>query len=201
MALATYSDLQTAIAGHLHRSDLTSVIPDLIVLAENRIYGDLNSRQQDTVTNLSTVASQEYVALPSDFINARTVVCPAVDEVLDYKAPDQFAKIFISGATGYPTAYTIVGSNLYLSPVPDSAYTLRMVYQQKVPAIASGTNWLMTNFPAVYLYASLCAAAPYLKDDNRLPVWEQIYKESIQAVNSQDWSSMANMTVRGDVTL
>ena len=104
-------------------------------------------------------------------------------------------------ATGYPTAYTIVGSNLYLSPVPDSAYTLRMVYQQKVPALSSGTNWLMTNFPAVYLYASLCAAAPYLKDDNRLPVWEQIYKESIQAVNSQDWSSMANMTVRGDVTL
>ena len=71
MALSTYSDLQTAVANHLHRSDLAGIIPDLITLAEHRIYGDLNSRKQDSVTEFSTVADQEYITLPDDFMNFR----------------------------------------------------------------------------------------------------------------------------------
>jgi hypothetical protein len=37
MALSTYSDLQTAVATWLHRSDLTAIIPDLITLAETHL--------------------------------------------------------------------------------------------------------------------------------------------------------------------
>lgn len=204
MALANYTDLQSAVADHLHRDDLTAVIPDLIVLAENRIYGDLNSRQQDTVTTLSTVASQDYVDLPSDFINARTLtdVTTTPYNPLEYVSPDQFYKQYDGLSAGRPLAYTIIGSKYYLAPTPDAVYSLKNVYQAKVPALASGgTNWLMTSFPAVYLYATLLTSAPYLKNDIRLGLWQQLYSDAIEAVNSQDWSSMATMTVRGDVVL
>ena len=46
MALGTYSDLKTAVANHLARDDLTSVIDDFIDLAEARLSRELISRSQ-----------------------------------------------------------------------------------------------------------------------------------------------------------
>jgi len=37
MSIATYSELQTAVADWMHRTDLTAKIPDFITLAESRI--------------------------------------------------------------------------------------------------------------------------------------------------------------------
>lgn len=203
MSLTNYADLQAAVANHLHRSDLSSIIPDLITLAEHRIFSDLNSRAQDTVSTLSTAANVETVDIPADFINARslTVTGTTPVTVLDYKSPDQYEAEYPWGTKSVPQGYTIIGSKFYLAPTPDAAYSLRLVYQSKVPALSGGTNWLMTAFPAVYLYATLCASAPYIRDDVRLPMWEQLYKESIGGVNAQDWSSMATMKVKGDVVL
>jgi hypothetical protein len=42
-----------------------------------------------------------------------------------------------------------------------------------IPLSASvTTNWLVTNYPDIYLFGSLVEAAPYLKDDGRVVVWE-----------------------------
>lgn len=203
MALATYADLQAAVADHLHRSDLTVVIPDLITLAEHNIYSDLNSRQQDALTTLSTVAGTETVSLPSDFINARTLTVTGTSPnvPLEYRTPDQYEKEFPYDETGTPRVYTIIGSSLYLAPTPDAVYSIRLVYQQKLPALSGGSNWLMTQFPAVYLYATLLAAAPYLNNDERITVWQQLYAKAMDGVNKQDWSSMATMRVKSDVRL
>ena len=45
MALNNYSDLKTTVANYLARSDLTSVIPDFIQLAEQRLRRELRIRQ------------------------------------------------------------------------------------------------------------------------------------------------------------
>lgn len=206
MALATYSDLQTSVANFLHRGDLTSIIPDLITLAEVRINGDLDARLQDTQATLTCTPTVEYVALPTDLINIRHLSVESTTPVvtLDYMAPDTFETSYAWGLTGTPQAYTVIGTNIFLAPVPDTSYTLDCFYKAKVPAIASavsGTTWLLTNYPNVYLYATLCEAAPYLKDDARLQVWEAKYNESVAAVNNQDWYSGSTMKVRADVTL
>lgn len=203
MSISTYSELQTAVANHLHRTDLTSVIPTFIQLAEHKIFGALDSRKQDSVVSLTTIASQEYVALPDDFINFRTVACSETYQTLKYQAPEQFAREFLSIDSGTPNNYTIVGDKMYLSPVPDAVYTLRCVYQAKVPTLSdsSTTNWLLTAYPAVYLYGSLCEAAPYIKDNNQLPIWESLFQRSVESINAQDWSSMAAMQTKGDVTV
>ena len=89
---------------------------------------------------------------------------------------------------------------MYLAPVPDDVYEIRLLYKSKIPSLASnGTTWLMTTYPHVYLYATLCEAAPYIKDDNRTAIWEKKYKESIESVNAQDWYSGSTMRVRTDV--
>lgn len=203
MSITTYSELQTAVASHLHRTDLTATIPTFISLAEHRIFGNLDSRKQDLVTSLATVTDQEYVNLPTDFINFRTVACAETYSTLKYQSPEQFAREFLAIESGTPNNYTIVGDKMYLSPVPDGVYNLRCVYQAKVPALSDSntTNWLLTSYPAVYLYASLCESAPYLRDDQRIPTWESLYQRAVESVNAQDWSSMGAMRINGDVTV
>lgn len=202
MALATFSDLQTAIANWTHRSDLTSITSDLITLAEARINGDLDARFQDSTATLSTVAGTETVALPTDVINIRSVFVDTAQQVtLKYVTPDQFRTLYPYDTSGVPNVYTVIGSSLYLAPVPDGVYSLPITYKARVPAISVGspTNWLLTTYPNVYLYAALLECAPYIKDDARLQTWKAAYDLAIESVNSQDWYSGSTMTIRTDI--
>ena len=201
MALNNYSDLISAVANELHRSDLDSVIPDKITLAEVRINGDLDARLQDTKTTLTCVANQDYVTAPTDMIGIRHLsvqVTPVV--TLDYVTPDQFETSFPWGSTGIPQVFTIIGSKIYLAPIPDSAYVLTTVYKAKVPSLETNTTtWLMTNYPNVYFFATLLEMSPYIKDDARIPMWMEAYSRAIESVNKQDWYSGSMMRIRTDV--
>ena len=55
MSFTSYSDLQTAIAGYLARTDLTTQIPDFIRLAETRLRRDLRIRQMLKSVTTATV--------------------------------------------------------------------------------------------------------------------------------------------------
>ena len=203
MALANYTDLQATVANYLHRSDLAAIIPDFITLAEKRINGDLNARLQDTVSTLATVAGATTVALPSDMIDMRSLVLlSSRNTVLDYLTPDQFNTQYAFQISGSPRSFTVIGGAIYLGPIPDSAYGLQITYRAALPSLATnGTNYLMTQYPAVYLNATLCEALDYIRDLEKLPVWQAKYKESLLTVISVDWYSGSQMRVRQDVRL
>jgi hypothetical protein len=203
MALTNYADLQTSVANFLHRSDLTSIIPDLIQLAEAKLYKDIDAKLQDTVAQISATKGVESVSLPNDFINMRSLVLLSSPNVtLDYYSPDAYYAAKPWNSAGTPAIYTIINNTLYLQDIPDSNYSLKVVYRAKIPTLATAsTNWLMTNFPNVYLYGTLSEAAPYMMNDERLPVWNAKYQEAILTVNQQDWANAATMRVRSDVRL
>lgn len=200
MALATYSDLKTSLADWLNRSDLTAVIPDFIALAEGVLSAELDARQMEAQVTLTCVPTVAYLALPTDMLEMRRLLVTSTtpDYILKYMTPDSLASKFAYNDSGIPQAFTVIGSQLQLAPAPDSAYTLELTYQQRIPALSNSntTNWLLTNFPNVYLYASLLQASPYLGNDVRIPVWQQMYKSGVEAVNSIDWYSGSTMTVR-----
>ena len=204
MALANYTDLQAAVAAWLHRDDLTSIIPDWIALAEKRINGDLDARLQDTLATLSTVAATATVASPTDVINIRSLtVQSSPNIVLDYLTPDQFNTQYAFGETGTPRSFSVIGTNIYLGPTPDAVYSIQCLYKAAITPLSSGspTNWLMTNYPQVYLFATLCASVMYTRDDPALPNWESRYTEAVRSVNATDWYSGSTMRVRSDVRL
>lgn len=60
MALTTYSDLQSAVASYLARSDLTSQIPDFIRLAEIRLRRELRIRQMLRSVTTTTTGGDDY---------------------------------------------------------------------------------------------------------------------------------------------
>lgn len=199
--MTTGTGLINSVAGFLHRADLTVIIPDLIALAEVRINGDLDARLQDTRVSINTVATVETVALPVDCINIRGLFIDYLPRmILDYLTPEQLYATYQWSTAGAPQAFTVVNSTIVLAPIPDAIYALQLTYKAKVPSLSViDPNWLLTTYPNVYLYATLCESAPYLKDDKRIGVWETKYAEAIKVVNAQDWFSGSSMRMRSDV--
>ncbi|QLG87648.1 hypothetical protein HQ393_04920 [Chitinibacter bivalviorum] len=199
MSLANYTDLVSSIGNWLKRDNLTAVIPDFIALAEARLARDLRVRAMET--SASGALSSDTLPLPSDAVEPKslTVMNGSKPMRVAYVSPDTLSDS--QGYSAFPRVFTLIGKNIVMAPAPDSAYSYTLMYYAKLPALAAnGTNWLMTNCPDVYLYGSLLQAAPYLKDDARLPVWEQLYKDAFESTEvSDDRSAQFTMRVRTDV--
>ena len=192
MAFTSYSDLKTTIANYLARSDLTSVIPDFIRLAEERLRRDLRTRQMLVVATADTVAGDSTVGLPTDFLEMRDIHLNTIPIAsLAYEAPNAFYSNTRATQAGLPTTYTVLASELQFSPIPDAVYTAQMLYYAKPPLLSDSntSNVFLANFPDALLYAALGEAEPYLMNDARLQVWASLYDRSIASISTADQSS------------
>jgi len=186
MALANYTDLKASVADFLNRSDLTSVIPDFITLAEADFNRSLRVREMSVRTQ-APIDSQ-YVKLPDDFLGMRNIDL-MTDPVtpLSYKNLQNLDIHRANDATGKPLYYSIMQNNIEFAPAPDGDYTIEIVYYQKIPALsANTTNWLLDNHPDAYLYGTLMHSAPYLQADERIGVWAGKYQQIIQQITTSD---------------
>jgi hypothetical protein len=131
-----------------------------------------------------------------EFENLSVGASPQVQ--LSYVTPEQLdAKHPPDGDQGVPQVYTIVGTNLYLGPCPDSNYTVYIQYYQKWTALSADgdTNWIMTNHPGVYLWGSLLEAAPFLGDDERIAVWQSKFDQDSQDLQTADDTALRSGSV------
>ena len=191
MALTTYTELKASLADWLNRSDLTSVIPDFISLAEAQMERQLRTRQMIVRATASFAAGAEYGTVPDDFLEAKAVkldtnpVTSLTFQTID--ALDQLSNTtYLS--SGKPLYFTVVGNQFRLLPIPDGAYTAELVYYSKLTKLSASvaTNWLLTQAPDVYLYGSLLQAAPYLQDDARISVWSSLYLAGLDQLQVAD---------------
>lgn len=156
MAIDTYGNLKTAVANWLHRTDLTSVIPDFVALAEARIRTDVRCRAMEATA--SGDLASDTLALPARFAEARRVTLS--DRVLTYTPPTSFKprRFWADGV------YTITGTD-FVFPASTGAYEVQY-FAWFAPFSDDGdTNTLLTNHPDVYLFATLAEARGYIGGD------------------------------------
>jgi hypothetical protein len=192
MSFATYSDLQTSIAGYLARTDLTSQIPDFITFAENRLRRELRIRQMLKSVTTSTVSSDATVEVPSDFLEIRDfVVMTNPITPLSYSSPSSLSNDPRTSQVGVPRSYTILASEFQLTPIPDAAYTLKMLYYAAPAYLTTNntSNTFLLNAPDALLYASLIEAEPYLMNDARINTWGTMYDRAISSLTKSDEST------------
>ena len=191
MPLASYSDLTSTISSYLARSDLDSIIPTFISLAEQRLRRELRMRQMLVTAQATTTGGDSTVGLPSDYLEMRDIhVVGNPNGQLSYESPNTFYKNTISTESGLPKRYTVLAAELQLGPVPDSAYVLQMLYYAQ-PAFLSSTNAsnvFLAYCPDALLYAALGEAEPYLMNDARLQTWGTLYERAINAISVADQS-------------
>lgn len=91
--------------------------------------------------------------------------------------------------TGKPQFYANYDYQHWLiTPTPSAVQTLEVIYYEQ-PALLGDdfqSNWLTEYAPEVLLYASLLEATPFLKNDERVQMWQALYDRSAQALNGQD---------------
>lgn len=193
MALANYTDLLASVATWLNRTDLTSVIPDFVTLAEERIARDLRIRRQVVNTTLSTVAGTQTVTLPSDFLEIENIGLSSTSPpaALSVVTPEIMDRRFPSGyATGQPAVYCLLGDTIQFGPTPDAAYTVSLDYYQRLSIASSTTNWLLTNHPSIYLNACLVEGAAYLMDADKAQAYDARYRAAVDMLETTDDDSL-----------
>ncbi len=179
-AFDSYTSLVATIGDWLNRMDLATSIPAYIALCEAEVNGDDRFRTQDAIVRATASASQSYLPLPGDYLsmqNIRVVASPPFDP-LEFISPNQVDNY--RGryqVAGVPRKYTILGQQIEFLPAPDLTYTIEMSYYGRLPPLATNsTNWLLQKYPHIYLYGTLLQAAPYLKDDQRVALWQGMYE-------------------------
>ncbi len=189
MALSTYAELKTSIGDWLNRSDLTSVIPDFISLAEAQIERTLRARQMIVRANASFDA--QYGAVPSDFLETKSLKLTSTNpqSPLSFLSIDALdAEMTKYTASGKPKFFGVVGGQLRIVPTPDATYTTELTYYAKLSKLSSSntSNWLLASSPDIYLYGSLLQAAPYLQDDARIQTWATLYERALNDLQTAD---------------
>lgn len=192
MAVSTYTDLQTTIANFLARSDLTAQIPDFITMAEARMSRELETRSQEKRVQASTVGGNEYLALPVDMREVREVKLNTSPlTVLSYYSPVALDEKFASGGQGKPLGYSIIGDEIKLRPIPDTAYTVEIVYIGTIDALSNSnqTNNILTRSPDAYLYGALAEAYAYLLDEVRAAQYMQRFTMALEEIKIDEQRS------------
>jgi hypothetical protein len=201
VTIATYTDLQAAIGNWLARTDLTTFIPDLIALAEQRIYygaGDdvpplrIRAMEQytDPTTFLTTLGAQT-LALPAGYLgqtaNRTIYVNSSPVSELEFVTAKQLDTRYSFSGNAQPRAYSIQGENLLFGPPPDAAYGIKLGYYKKPdPLSLTATNAVLTAFPAIYLYSALIESAPFVRADARMATWAAMYAAAVKGAMAAD---------------
>lgn len=209
MALSTYTELKTAIANWLNRSDLTSEISgDFIVLTEADLNAKLRIRQMHDQTTITIDSETESV--PTGFLQVRDfyILSNGQKFPMTYISPAQMDSVKASSTTGVPSSYTILGSTFRFAPRPDTTYSATLNYYKKFDALSSSnpSNYILTDHPAVYLYGSLFHAANFLGgfDPNQTQQWSQMYQTALERIelnDREDQFSGSPLQIRSDVTV
>jgi hypothetical protein len=213
MSITTYDELKTAVGNYLARSDLTSFIPDFIAGAETRIaYGSdepfptqaLRIRAMETESTF-TVGAQS-VALPTGYLQMRSFYISANGRnvPLEQTSQEDLYRRYPS-TSGTPKFYALAGDNIVFGPSPSSSstYSATMLYYKKFDDVATAdpVPWLLTNAPLVYVYGALLEAAPFIRNDERIQLWQGLFAGQIGGLMRSDkrdrWGGSV-MAVRND---
>lgn len=194
-----YAWLQASVIKWMHRKDLASLLPDLVMLAEERMSADLEARGMDSTISLPTAAGTGVVALPQGVVEIRAVGVPW-QAPASYLSADAFSSRYSGNCVGAPRHYTVIGDALYLGPTPDGVYQLDLSARMTLPPLADeadGRNWLMERNPSLYLAATMIEAMTFTSNLEGQATWENKYQVALKSANSTKGTA-GDLVVRSD---
>jgi len=206
----TFNSLISDVQNYLERgqplTDTTfyNQIPRLINNAEReinyrlKVQGDLTPVQTNLVPGVAVYAkpdrwrrtvSMNYGSLSN--LNSREGIYPRSYEYCRAYWQDDTQQ----AAPEYYADYDL--THWLIAPTPDQAYPWEVQYY-RLPALldqSNTTNWVTTYAPHVLLYRTLLECAPFIKNDTRIPTWQALYEEGIQALGAEDLKKISDRNV------
>jgi hypothetical protein len=191
----TYDSLLTDLRRYLERgfteeSDqiVYDQLPRLITLGERRIARELKIQGFIRAVQTPLQAGVAVYLKPDRWrdtismtVNGSPIFARSYEYCRSYW-PDE-------AQTGAPQFYADYDYQHWLiTPSPATVQTLEVLYYEQPRFLGDDfqTNWLTEYAPDLLLYAALLEAAPFLKSDERIQIWQGMYDRSAQALNGED---------------
>jgi hypothetical protein len=198
----TFTTLQEDVRRYLERG-LTAAsdpivheqIPRLINLAERRIARELKIQGFINVVTGTLQTGVSVYAKPDRWrdtvsINIGTGTQNNTRKMLFTRAYEYLLSYWPDRtATSQPLFYADYNYTHWLyAPTPDADYPFEVLYYELPPLLDDvvQTNWLTEYAPQLLLYGTLLEATPFLKNDERIPVWQSMYDRSAAMLNGED---------------
>jgi hypothetical protein len=189
VALDSYTNLKTAIGNLLNRTDLTSYIPDFITLAESELKRKLRrteARAQYTINDTTwTIPSEIDRILSIRLVTGSPSLDKPIPVVSTAEADTHRARL--ADVDGRPQKANIVGRKVVFTPSPDTSYTIEVTYIESLTVLSdsNSSNVVLQDAPDLYLYGAAKHSAPFLGDDARIALWQQLYDAALGEYNTK----------------
>ena len=180
MAVSTYTELKTAVAEWLHRDGMSSRAPDFIQQGEAWLNRKLRTMDMEERYAFNMGVVNRFQSLPTGYLELQSLYYTNPHEEITFVEPSRMTAL-INGS-GKPEWFTIK-DGIEFDCIPSDTYACEMHYFKAMDIAGDTTNWLLTNHPDVYLYASLAAASVYVVDDARIPTIKALLNEYVQDLN------------------
>jgi hypothetical protein len=199
-ATMTYDTLVADVQSYLERTDAATVdkIPTFIMLAEQVIANDIKFLGNLTVQESNMIQGQPIIDKPARWRKTvsmnvtvagkkRPVLLRKYEYLREY-APDPTDENIPKFYADYDYTHWLV------APTPADDYTFEVLYYERVQPLDSSnqTNWFTIYAPQAMLYGTLLQAMPFLKNDERIPMWQAQYQQVISALKGEDIQRIAD---------
>lgn len=170
----TRDEAVTLIKGRLSRRSDSALEEFIIlelkqaqILLEGKAFLPWFLVSNDTCKTLTI--SQDYIGLPPDFLREYDddAVWISGDSTCRKQILKKEDREVLSGECGKPNRYAIVGNYFYLGPVPDAAYSLRMIYYKQDTVLTENVEnkWLKYASAVLIGTAGEVIAKRYVRND------------------------------------
>lgn len=189
MSITNYAELKAAVLSWVNDATVNGKEADFIALAEAEINGDLKAKPMNLEQSVSVSAGARVVPFPANLIDPISFrIAGARNPDIVVKSIEQLDRME-AGQEGYNATRVygaIVGRSLKVFPALGAGSVV--VYGKcAIPALsdANPTNWLLTAFPNVYLFAAAREAGYFLRDTNMIAGAEARYLQAVAKVGQQ----------------
>ena len=195
-----FGELKTLVADYGHRTDPQTInrIPGFIDLATKRIGRDLMAQENTTILDPYQPTSG-MAPLPDDYRNMKEISYAQATSRIQLKSGsvDTLAKFAATG--NLALFYKVQGMSIEIKPFATRDY--RLIYYA-APAVLvddSDTNKVLTEYPFLYLYASLVELWFYVQNGGAYTSSLETYTSEITETNrqSQNAAAGAQLTIGG----
>jgi hypothetical protein len=174
-------------------ADLIASLDDLIKMAE----GDLTVllKTQDGIGTVVGSAEHSTYPLPADYRSMISVASPKIGDLL-YVPPARIYSWWGGRLHDWVAFYSLTPVSLLLAgpytdegiPTPaEQQLVFSMTYQRKVPDFKTAdASWVADSYLSIYTYAVLRHAAGFLREDERVATWQNMYSTLVNDLVTED---------------
>ncbi len=199
-AVMTYDSLVNDVQTYLERTDDQTLekIPQFIMLAEQIIASEIKFLGNLIVVESTMVTSENVIAKPARWrktVSMNVTVAGKRSPVL-LRTYEYIREYWPEAAkTSVPAFFCDYDYEHWLvGPTPASNYSYEVLYYERVQPLdtSNQSNWFTQYAPQALLYGTLLQAMPFVKNDERMPMWQQNYDRIIEVLKTENATRVAD---------